>query len=1629
MPRDISEQLGEIADSEKEAAKALEELQSALEKASNTADRAFSPAMLQVSRNINSLTKSTAKYRGETARLLAPNKAVATSIFDIQKASKNAEKEVGNLSVGYKKSGSRAVGASKANVSFASTVDEARKELGLATKGLDSQQKALERAKRATSSFGDEVEEAASVLGLLRKKADDVEDEFKRYGDGIGDSATGMFAAGLAAVFLADKISELGDSVLDTIKSFRQYDISAAILAKASVVAPGGLRQLEQYRKELSLTREQALEYFKVLKEGAESGVVSVAALRSAAMRLQETFGDDPTARLREYVDILKEIPSLDVDLAITASLDDQAASWFALAKKGKIAQVIELQMAGLLGGIEAEVPPEGTEAQVETLTEMMKMNRRLEDFQFGLTNMIGPWGPQIVTIAKVGLTSVATLGGIFTVALGSKRILSRILRTNRGILAARTGIRGIPMSDVTIRGAFREGFSMFTRQLKMLGGRGITGLPALRGATRAVGTRLGTLAGAGAGGVVGSRLIAATGTAIKTLASPVSALTASLGALGGAVVTATGVIAAAVGPVILIGKYGERAGNQMKRLSRGIKGTNLAKVLNTMALMIPTFLALRAAGVKATDAVAWLGERIRVAGAAWQEWYEWAKRWLLIRDDLSSKEAMAAKEHARLISIQRRAHASAKALQVAISKTDRAFESAAVMLHDMSVEVAGLELENLRLVGGDVEDFRDALDSGVDGAKKSFRKLNEGLARARKFILTNANLDAQSRRAALLNLHKAELQATKKFMEAMLDLAGKFGEIPENVRAELISKIRELRMDVEVEAGIFGFKPLTDTVLNARSALSRLTNAIEHLVEAEKMQLTAEKEEMSERTRSVREFVDSLDRTMKKAEKSLLVPFVTVGGRVEVERDIGEEIFGDIRPADILAQLKATVTIDERGVKIDDRRILTKLRKQTKELMDKIAKALVNVPEADKATRAALMEQERILQSTLTTIDNVTRITASENFLLEARRKNMESIAGIAKDFISQIQKISEDVDKNPQIILLQKQLQQAENQAKLAVSLGVESGELLKEFRDRTKLLTAQLNAANAAKRELEKMRTDQKVLPELFRKTIKETKEGFDVLIEGARGIKPVDIGVVRMSAKEYMRAQKEYSDALKAGDIPAMQMASDRFKKAAANFEKDLLDARRAADKAGKVDFVRSIDSYIQAVMGGAGIVGKAGESIIRGSIDLRNRMGELAIQMEENRRQLDEQIATYREVPTIEAAEAVQGAADSLADVAEFSGNAKLAVRALNDQVDALNKTYSEEINVLKQRELSVLEGLKEQRKLAKTIQNDNLRNIELEKINIDERRIRAKIEKEENELALKRAKGIAEAIKRAADTRILMVDMEQGLIEEEISFLEEMGGSYGAILDMQKQSVAYEAQKLQVAEEALKNAQAAGVQGKELRQFEINAARQRMELTKKAMGAQRSTYEKLLELAFGAIRQARGARRGLMGGAMMFGRGRVMGRAGMVVAGRAMPIATRAAMMMGAAGLPGGAPAPGVLGARPTRMPVLGRLAGAMGRGGAVIPPGAPVAPAPLAGVAPPRMAPGVPVERPGRVPAPPPVRPAFQVEGELKANIKVEFDDEMFREKLIHITTTDVRVKDAFASEMEKQRFLRESI
>jgi len=845
----------------------------------------------------------------------------------------------------------------KVGIKLSNDEEKQMGELAKAIQQVSDEREGFVQLVMASSDAVESFEKQVDRTTILGKVSAEAQDEVDRLAGGLGETATGALAAGIALIYVAGKIKEFGESIEDTNRKWAEYNAQTAITVRTMPDFSGGIAGLDELRVRLRMTSSEALEFQETLKRGASTGVASVEQLVEAAEKLAEAFGDDPTRRLENYVDLLKEIPTLETDLTITASLDDQAAAWFAIAERGRVRQVIELQTAGLLGAEEL-IPPEGTEAEIATLKAIRETEVVQENIEKAITGWIGgSWVPWVTKSLAFGAQAGAIGWTLVTSAAVMKKLLMRVA-DNTGETARKVGGIGKGAgADVRFMDMFKR--ELAKGRLGRLGGRIGAARTGLAAGGRALGgglmARGGAMAGPGAGlatTVVG-KATAGLGTVITGLSTEIGGITAAVGPLGAAataVAGALGVVAAAVGPFVLAGKYGEVVGEKLKETAEDIEDTNFNKIL-TQVLGGPALTALNVLGVEgltAADAMKFAGEQAELVGKWWSDAGSAIYDWLFVSEKQRKAQEEAAdaaleraKQEIQLREELRKMQVSALELEKALGFIAAATESPITALAQLGTEVSELRLEELRELGGTALEFREALEQGAVGITREFDQMNRAFGKARNMIIGNASLNAEHRRAALLKLHKAELEATAKFIKAMSEMVGRFSEIPEVARAELQSGIRKAMIDLDFE---IGEDIVTDTFENIVADINDRVKALSASAEQVGKDFELSQEAADKLSQKLRVEGPDLAKTLEGIKKDL-----SAAGEGLVPEDV-----------DLAEKLKASIDL-EGDIEIKESGIPKEIAEKAQERIEQINKQLSGIEGTELVAELSKIRSEYI--------------------------------------------------------------------------------------------------------------------------------------------------------------------------------------------------------------------------------------------------------------------------------------------------------------------------------------------------------------------------------------------------------------------------------------------------------------------------------------------------------------------------------------------------------------------------------------------------------------------------------------------------------------------------------------------
>lgn len=1451
-------------------------------------------------------------------------------------------------------------------------------------------------------------------IGAALKKG--VTEEVEEATRNLKGNAGSWAAVGVAAIYATKQVSEYVERVKTGAINFAKFRKEQGKIARSTLVAPGGVKQLQEVQESLKQSDTQFQEFLDIAKEAPFSNAAEK--LGEAALKLKEAFGGDQNKRLREYVDLLKEIPTIDTDLTITATTDDTAAAYFDLAEKGKVSTVIDLQTAGLTGG-EGGGPPTDDQAKKDTdlLTTSQNTEAILEDIEKTLANFLPN---SLIALTGIG-TAVLGLGAgvfeAFVIAKATKEIATfaghphdhpsepKIEKNTRETIGAINKLSGknlvagarpsgpnlVASGAGALKGGLKGGLKTIAAgaatdalagplveafkdavgaggggfksdaidtgiaelesklvgnfgklgQITETGFKGLKnvfsspldvvtkGVKAGKGALGAADKGLVSLVGKGAGLVKGlglSVVAAAAEYASEKLFdygkaqvdgakdlreslgdSATAAQKASIsndilvgstekavGSLGkfGASIAGFAILGSSFGPIgTAVGAVGAALyglpdfltsfGSSLEDVDKELK----PGLLKTAAEFLIVGPVLSSFGVTLGD----VGKGMKTLGSGVQDTYDSIKSLAtgidvnVFRDQRKAQEeaiiatkalSVAEKKYRdEAVKIQKAQQKSALGLQLHFQQIDNAAKTGAVRLFEFNTQLANLKLSVFETVGGNLEDFNAAITSSTENLVKGFDKLIATLQITAKEIIEDSSLSANDRKEALDKLNEKELEATKKFSEGILHTVDQIGKTPAIIKNQLISGLAKKQTDFEQKRGGGD----VDTVL--KRLREEEVRSIESVNDAESNYAT-----------TVEANRKALDKSQEQRDKGAADAIETILTKS------GANATGGIAGSDAAEPLKNAGEIIQSG--LDRSGKLTETA--TKQLTNQMAELNKSIDEETKAfesksTGGSKSTREQILTKKIqeATTEKVAKEKEKET-AGKSGDKNARDVAGQAAK------------DKQEEINALQDQLAEAEK-------VQFEKLSTQKDFLDK-------LND------------TDKKVLDDIL---------GGNTTVEK----------LLNEKGKSAKQAAKDKTVAA------------------------HILKARKEL-ASGELEERKAFEARVKPLQDTVSLIGSATKSTDQSVIATQSEVAALEKVLEARDKAYDNEIALLdaaekqvtvgkdfqkaqakREAAEKELAGAAAGG-DFGSALGKFAEVAKESGKATEIQVDGLNKILAsipEQVGkitaniadndtklkeIAKRRDALVKGGagendeavlnLDEQRnKILNNTTDQEGRLLELTK-----REAKARGEKVDVETAFVKSlvQGIAE-IEQAGKARL---NIESEINDSQLDFANTIGSSAGQIFKLQQQGLAIESAKLAVSkkaletlgsdlQDALNEPQKDQVKISQLslayEQKRADVIKEGYELQKKAFGAQRDAFEKLLGSAFGAIRQSVGTRKGVGTNAAIFGQNRVENKvSGLVTKGGSTSIENRQAGLAEAAG--------GGVGTAPTRSPVEALAAG-----------------------------------------------------------------------------------------------------
>ena len=1233
-------------------------------------------------------------------------------------------------------------------------------------------EEAEEAATRMTSPLAkleDEMnKEARTLPQLFRKTFAAGGVEASKFAEGLGGTATGMLAVGVAGAFLATKLSEVVDRFADAVIGLAKYRTETAALERTILGMNKGA--LEQMRKQLSLTKQQASEFFSVVEKGVNELGMSQEQIMKVSKALQETFGGDQTDRLKKYVDILETIPTIETDLKVTSSMDDQTKAIFGLIKTGKMGAVADLSAAGLFGGTQQKMSGADTaNAAATTAANTAGIKDSLlkffPDFGFGFTATVAGLG----SVASGMLGMVAALGGLklLTGQASAANLQSRSIATSEIITAINSP---------------KAGMGGKSSSANVVGGGG---------------------GGKGFGKFVKGGIVAIAGMAI--------------------------------------GYALDKASDKMEKEGNK-KGAAGAKMGGS---------ALRIAGAAGTGAMIGsafpgLGTAIgAVVGGAVGLAAEFKNLSTSVKTLTSGAEKLE-KSQEEISDVVR----GGMALGLALSKIEKAMDSARFKLVDFNKGLAASKAGLISAMGGGNKQFSKASGEQFTTAAKAFGDRVRELSKQRDENRNVPGRTAAQQEVILADLDKRLVDATRELIDSFQNATEVLLQSPSIIQSGLEVESKRAMLGARVEAGsIAGEEKAAkkQEILNGMRREAALkdeayTKARERLLA---LQTDLDESSNQDKAKNVSEY-EQLVKRLGKGETQQ----VTRAKKMLEEAKAAYKDYGSVEDAQsnksqleeyVAAQKDVTGGAGARRAKIIKEMPAGLANRSLKSTEETLAEATRRKKEVDKyqkflevaeSEQGALKIKKDTLASALKGGAGTNREKAGEMLKAEElKSRALEERIGRGDDS----KKTKEEYEASKQTQVWLKEM--ADGATVDTMYAKLRNAQLQEYLKNQATAWQAELDAADSFKGELtEKKRNVQT----LGRSAIIASMTG-DGIKENA----------------ELNRAQVDLDWEIYKSYEASVKIAKDKLVEQESLLklaEKD----QAASEKTGTIGAEKKLAVEKKGID-----VGLAKRNVAA----IEEKAGEARAKIPTSQKSMDAAQAAYNDTLAAQGVRAANDLAEAMMSNAEISGNLKTtSAEAYKIVVAAAKKEFEAQKKVT----AAWKEG--DDKRIAAAVEaaggesSAAGKELKLEMKSTQEAILQAKMKKDETDFA----RAGLDIARKVTDLRSQEADIQQGVIDDAMSFASEFGSSFAAVNKLQQLSVGVARQRLDIANEELDRAKEAANKTGATREDNIalmkaqaNVATATLNLKRKELGVQKDIIEKMLGAAFGGINASSGARRGV----------------------------------------------------------------------------------------------------------------------------------------------------------------------
>lgn len=276
-----------------------------------------------------------------------------------------------------------------------------------------------------------------NVMGGMKKEAENMA---KQFNDFFGGTPVGMAAVAAGIMLVGQQIKKLSDELANSIVQMSKMNVQMSMLKNTSANSFGSKDAIEGFRNEFSLTREQIGKLAPQMSRFVTEGNKSFSTLQTLADNLKDSFGQLDIATFEKMMNLLKELPQKQIQVLMGVNTDsiDKMNTYANLLKNGRLSETLEIYQKGGFGEVEGmEGASKGEKEAVKTQREIKK---EIEDIKYFLFGML----PDFV---KSGTVMVSLIGGL-VVSVGA--IIASAMKNTMALgMIAKNSFRTYGKGDV----------------------------------------------------------------------------------------------------------------------------------------------------------------------------------------------------------------------------------------------------------------------------------------------------------------------------------------------------------------------------------------------------------------------------------------------------------------------------------------------------------------------------------------------------------------------------------------------------------------------------------------------------------------------------------------------------------------------------------------------------------------------------------------------------------------------------------------------------------------------------------------------------------------------------------------------------------------------------------------------------------------------------------------------------------------------------------------------------------------------------------------------------------------------------------------------------------------------------